>query len=89
MAGMAYKLTTEKQKRLAREAMTALRLLQMEEGFEEAPWLAREILTLHALIWNPAGVTMAGKPAKSSQVGQDREQPLGSLSEAHGLEPAP
>lgn len=73
MAGMTHKLTTEKQMRLAREAMTALRLLQMEEGFEEAPWLAREILTLHALIWNPAGVTTAGQPAKS-KAGQIKRQ---------------
>lgn len=86
---MVYRITTDKQKRLAREAYQALYLLQQEEAFQDAPWLAREILTLHALLWNEAGVTTAGKPAKSSQAGQDREQPLGSIPEAHGLEPAP
>jgi len=89
MAGMAYKLTTEKQERLARDAYQALYLLQQEEAFQDAPWLEQQLLTLHALRWNPAGVTSAGKPAKSSQAGQDREQPLGSLSDAHSLEPAP
>jgi hypothetical protein len=85
---MAYRITTERQQRLAREAYNALYLLQQEEAFQDAPWLEREILTLHALLWNTAGVTKAGKPAKS-KAGQDREQPLGSIPEAHGQEPAP
>ena len=61
---MAYQIKTERQERLAREAYNALCLLQQEEAFQDAPWLEREILTLHALLWNTAGVTKAGKPAK-------------------------
>lgn len=73
MAGMTYKLTTEKQERLARDAYQALYLLQQEEAFQAAPWLEQQLLTLHALRWNPAGVTSAGKPAKS-RAGQIKRQ---------------
>ena len=85
---MAYRITTERQQRLAREAYNALYLLQQDEAFQDAPWLEREILTLHALLWNTAGITKAGKPAKG-QAGHDREQSLGSIPDAHGQEPAP
>lgn len=61
---MAYRIETERQQRLAHEAYQALRLLQMEDGFQEAPWLESQILALHALLYNSAGVTRTGKPAK-------------------------
>lgn len=64
---MIYKLTTEKQKRLAKEAYNALYLLKQEEAFQDAPWLEREILTLHALIWSSTGITKAGKPSKNTK----------------------
>ena len=71
---MVYRITTDKQKRLAREAYQALYLLQQEEAFQDAPWLEREILALHALLWNEAGITKAGKLAKGKALGKVKQE---------------
>ena len=59
-----YKATTDRQIRLVRQALDALRILQTEEDFKDAPWVMTYIVTFDALIWNPKGVTSTGSPAK-------------------------
>lgn len=61
---MVYRIKTERQEKLVKEAYQALHLLQQEPAFQDAPWLEQQLLTLHALRWNKHGVTKAGKPAK-------------------------